>query len=83
MYEDIRKCKLLDIALAMINLEHLQDKENQLKFIKRAENHIILTHDALMKGKNLRAVLALFSVFNQIEMTTAELWRKLEALLEK
>ena len=52
-----------------------------MKFIKRVENHIIITHEKLIRGTNLLGVLTLVSSFGEINIGSGEFWRKIESLL--
>ena len=53
VYENINKLNLLDIGYAMMNIQYLHDEKNKQKVFKKIENYIILTHEVLMKNKNL------------------------------
>lgn len=57
VYSDIRKCNLLDIGLMMHNLAFVTKKENQEKVIKKVENHILLTHEEILRGRNLQGII--------------------------
>ena len=74
--------KLGDIGLVINNIPHLKDPENISKVIKKAEQHIGLTHKKLLKGNNLPSVITLMRSFNNIRSGNSDLWRKLEILLE-
>lgn len=83
VYKNMREMKLGDLGLALVNVQELKSPENIIKIVKKAEQHIGLTHKKLLKGNNLQSVITLCRSFNQIGSGNSDLWRKLENLLEK
>lgn len=63
-----------------MNTHNLDNEENVLKFFKRVENYFILTHEKLMRGRNLNGVIAVMLAFNGAKQGTQEFWKKMEAL---
>ena len=41
----------------------MQDEIILNKILKRVESHVVLTHESLMKGKNLQGVIFLMQAF--------------------
>jgi hypothetical protein len=74
---------LLDISLALINLDNLENEDNKKKILKKIESYVILTHENLMKGMNLKGLLYLIEGFEGYNFGSAECWRKLDKLLEQ
>jgi hypothetical protein len=59
----------------------MESEENVIKFIKKAETHIMLTHGALLKGRNLNGVMAFMVAFDQIDQGGSEFWKRIERIL--
>ena len=64
MHQNMSECQLLDIGIALMNIPKMDNEDNVLKFIKRAEQHILLTHSSLLKGRNLNGILAFAVAFD-------------------
>ncbi len=73
----------MDIGFALMNLHQLDKEENQVKFLKRVEGHIVMTHDTFLKGKNLNGIITLMLAFNGMKAGSTEFWKRMERLLEK
>ena len=67
MHDNMSNCQLIDIGIALMNLHKMDNEDNVIKFIKKAETHILLTHAALLKGKNLNGVMAFMVAFDSID----------------
>ena len=81
MHEKMSECQLIDIGIALMNLPKMENEENILKFIKKAETHILLTHSSLIKGKNLNGIMTFMVAFDQIDQGGIEFWKRMEKLL--
>lgn len=46
-----------------MNIPQLDDQENGVKFLKRVENYIVLTHEQFMKGRNLNGLIHIMVAF--------------------
>jgi hypothetical protein len=64
MHENMSECQLIDIAIGLMNLPKMENEENALKFIKKAEAHVLLTHSSIMKGRNLNGIMTLMVAFD-------------------
>jgi hypothetical protein len=82
MHQNIKECKLLDVGFSLMNLHHLDNQENQAKFVKRVEGHIVLTHDTFLKGKNLNGVITIMLAFNGMTKGSTEFWKRMEKMLQ-
>lgn len=65
-----------------MNLHQLDHEENQSKFVKRVESHIVLTHETFLKGKNLNGIITIMMAFNGMTSGSTEFWKRMEKLLE-
>lgn len=83
MHKNMSRAKLIDIGFALMNSHEIDNQANFDKFFKRAESYICLTHEKLMKGKNLNGLIAICIAFEGAGKGTIEFWRKVEQLLEK
>jgi len=66
-----------------MNIPQLDDQENAVKFFKRVENFIVLTHEQFMKGRNLNGLVAIMVAFEGMKQGSTELWKRLEQLIAK
>jgi hypothetical protein len=64
MHENMSECQLIDIAIGIMNITKMENEENALKFIKKAETHLLLTHSSIMKGRNLNGIITLMVAFD-------------------
>lgn len=80
LHQNMKECKLIDIGMALMNAHNLDKEENILKLFKRVENYFVLTHEKLMKGRNLNGVISVMMAFNGVQLGTREFWKKMEAL---
>jgi hypothetical protein len=64
-----------------MNLPKMENEENVGKFIKKAEMHILMTHSALLKGKNLNGIIAFMFAFDELGQGGTEFWKRIEKLL--
>lgn len=49
VYQNIRSTSLLNISLAMINVENLEDDPKRQQFVKRVESYVVNTHNLFFK----------------------------------
>ena len=75
--------KLFDIGMALINAAQLENPDNIQKFFRRVEQFIILTHDQLIKGKNLSGVITIMVAFESTKQGSIEFWKRIEQILLK
>ena len=54
----------MDIGFALMNLHQLDKQDNQIKFVKRVEGHIVMTHETFLKGKNLNGIITVMLAFH-------------------
>ena len=73
----------MDIGFALMNLHHLDNAENQSKFVKRVEGFIVMTHETFLKGKNLNGIVTIMMAFNGMTQGSTEFWKRMERLLEQ
>lgn len=66
-----------------MNTPQLDDESNFDKFYKKVDSYICLTHDKLMKGKNLNGLLAIIIAFEGSDKGSLDFWKRIESLIEK
>jgi hypothetical protein len=71
----------MDIGFGLMNLHQLDNQENQSKFVKRVEGHIVMTHETFLKGKNLNGIITIMLAFNGMTKGSTEFWKRMEKLL--
>jgi hypothetical protein len=64
MHENMSDCLLIDIAIGLMNLPKMENEENAMKFIKKAETYVLLTHSSIMRGRNLNGIMTLMVAFD-------------------
>jgi hypothetical protein len=63
VHQNISQCKLIDIGFALGNVYQIEE-ENAAKFFKRVEIYVVLTHEKLMKGKNINGLITVMMAFD-------------------
>lgn len=81
IHDSLGSQKLFDIGMALINAAQLDNPDNIQKFFRRVEQFIILTHDQLIKGKNLSGVISIMVAFESTRQGSIEFWKRIEQIL--